>query len=152
MSKKMGLALLLCFWLSLSMGITGAAGETGHGTMNGGEGHDVPTPFEMVNQRFELAEGEIYALVGTVTLAYNYTDSGFKADPYLVLDLKKMGWLASAKRIEAPYYLLEGSSAQWGHYQGRRIKILAKARGNIISEKYKPEYILSLEPIAIEPK
>jgi hypothetical protein len=112
-------------------------------TATGGE---VPIPFEDSNQRVELADGEIYTLIGRVR---------FQLDtPYLEVDLGQHPWLANSKRKLSPVYPIDVSPSlpvDWKVLEGKLVKSYMRARGFITKLEFRPgveprlEYRIGLE-------
>src|SRR3954454_18586428 len=97
------------FALSLFAATTSLAAEPYKG------GDHLPTPFKLLNTKVELADGEQYVLEGTVVAGT------FNA--YLEVDLETHPWLATKKRKEFPYYVLEGGLSFWRKYEGVRVRV-----------------------------
>ena len=109
----------------------------------GGGGIDVPTPFQCVPAvKFELAEGEVYHLIGTVVFMAQSEHS--KRKPYLKLNLAAQPWLASTKRVHFPYYQLEGNPHLWKNRMGLEVEQAFKAHGHIVPTENGHEYVISL--------
>ena len=104
----------------------------------GGSG-EIPTPFAYSNQRVELADQEIYILVGRVQF--------WKGQPYFEVDLDEHPWLANEKRKEAPYYPLEWSKVNWKRWDLDRVQILVEAHASLTKDVNRFQYVLSLEPL-----
>ena len=119
----------------------------GGGEVCAAEGHDVPTPFEAVNQRFELADGEIYLLKGTVATASVWVEGREKEVPYLVLNLKDYPFLANARRVEAPYYPIEGDIIEWSEQKGRQVKLSFRAKSKVFASRSGYQQVIFLEPM-----
>ncbi|MEO5970092.1 MAG: hypothetical protein ABIQ95_09205 [Bdellovibrionia bacterium] len=135
----------------------------------GGGGHDVPTPFQLTQTKFELADGELYSLVGTivfapppVALVYQselqrpsytqfYGTNPKKLHPYFSIDLENHPWIANAKRVDSPLYYIEGTSNNWKKWEGTSVNLLCRANGRILLTSNGPEYAIQLEPIDAEP-
>jgi hypothetical protein len=89
-----------------------------------GGGGEMPTPFQILNQRVELADGEFYILEGqVVSLQLNGVDT-----PYLAIDLQEQSWLANNYRQNFPYYQLEGTWDYWNQFKGKTVKLSCRAR------------------------
>lgn len=117
-------------------------------TYSAGDGHRVPTPFDTANRRFELADGEVYLLYGTVVLLPSLVNDSGTLTPYLNIDFQRASWLKNAKRSQTPYYRLRESSFRWDDWNNNKKNILVKAHGEVIQEKNGiHEYEISLEPI-----
>jgi hypothetical protein len=101
-----------------------------------GDGHEVPTPFEMVNHRFELADGEDYALWGKVEW------------PYFRIDLKKHPWLSSSNRYEK-YYMIDDPTFQMKKWNLSYIRLYFKARVKIVERSGILQHSVSVEPRGI---
>lgn len=118
----------------------------------GGGGYDVPTPFDYVarmdgaNRRFELAENEIYDLIGRVVLLPAQEDDSGNIYPYLEIDLNHFGLLANSKRLSSPYYRLEGSAHDWKRWDRLPVRILVYARSHIIMGRKGLQNLISLDP------
>ena len=96
----------------------------------GGTG-TVPTPFDLMNRRAELADGEYYLLSGSVTFAASWGVNGLESRPYFEVDLKEQSWLASEKRKKNPYYPLEGPLDYWKGFAGKRLRLPCQAIAKI---------------------
>jgi|GEM_PF-2904152 len=99
-------------------------------TLRGGD-HGGPSPFEGMNQRFELADGEYYTLYGTIMIAPSA--NGQSPQAYLRVDLTREHWLASSRRIEMPFYPIEGDVSFWQKYEHRTVKFPCQAEGKIVT-------------------
>jgi hypothetical protein len=118
------------------------------GLYGGDRGHDVPTPFSMVNQRFELADGEVYHLIGRVVFlpspAWEHND----LVPYFQVDLNETPEIGNLLRSKVPYYRLEGSAVQWKKFEcDESLGFYFKAHGRVIRGKSSLEYSITLEPL-----
>jgi hypothetical protein len=111
---------------------------------NGG-GHDVPTPFEDANRHFELANGEIYSLVGKIIFLPDLTGVSEKDRPYFQVDLKTQPCLAHPERQASPFYLLEGPDTKWRNVNLTTLRLFAKAHGRVIPTPSGATYQISLE-------
>jgi hypothetical protein len=137
--------------------------------LGGGSGHDVPTPFQLTQTKFELADGELYSLVGTITFApapapyivqsalqrpsytQYYNTSAKKLRPYFSINLENHPWIANAKRIDSPLYFIESTSEKWKEWEDTSVNLLCRAHGRILLTSHGPEYAIQLEPIDAEP-
>jgi len=108
-----------------------------------GGGGEVPVPFGL-NQKAELATDELYVLMGKILI---YSQKGMEPRAFFQIDLQDHPWLASEKRINYPYYPIEGSAYTWKSYAGRKVKLMARAHGKIVTVSGKLEYVIFLEPI-----
>lgn len=97
-----------------------------------GTGHEVPTPFGIGNRKYELANGQIYTLVGRVNW------------PYFLVDLSRHPLLVSHGKLTKEY-LLEGSESEWKEMQHDYVKLTFRAHGKIFLEGSKPTYKITLE-------
>ncbi len=113
----------------------------------GGGDHDVPTPFDTIDSRFELADKGFYTLKGQIVFFTSQMDQSEMLRPYLHLNLEKYPWLANEARIKFPYYPLEGDMAMWKKYSTKVIKLMCRAHGQLIQGAKGPEYFISLEPV-----
>jgi len=129
--------------LAASMGPFAFAAD-GSGSCNGGE---VPIPFEDSNHRVELADGEIYTLIGRVRFLLD--------TPYLEVDLAQHPWLANSKRKLSPVYPIDGTPGlpiDWRLHEGKVVRTYMRARGFIARLEIRPGYEPRLEyRIALEP-
>jgi hypothetical protein len=121
--------------------------------LGGGSGHDVPTPFQITQTRFELADGETYSLVGTIV--FIPTPLGSEAEflqlrPYFSLNLKNHPLLANAKRVISPLYLIQGNVEKWKKWESRSVNLLARAHGKVHLTSKGLEYFIYLEEIDVE--
>ncbi|MCM2323942.1 MAG: hypothetical protein NDJ90_11840 [Oligoflexia bacterium] len=111
----------------------------------GGGSGEVPTPFDAVNQKVELADGEAYMLFGSVALVPFDDGFGERWKAYFEVDLKEHPWLGGEKRAKNPFYPLEGPINYWKQFRGMRIRLACDAKGVIITnEGAAPEYIIQL--------
>lgn len=85
-------------------------------------GGDVPFPFMEANQQFELADGSPYNLFGKVVISPALDGSGDWI-AYLVVDLKKHGWLLNDRRKADPRYPLMGSTRFWRQFDGAYVRL-----------------------------
>lgn len=108
----------------------------------GGGGGDVPTPFLSANTKVELADGEVYTLIGHIRL--------IRSIPYLEVDLNEHGWLAGAKRKAEPFYPLEASPSYWAQFEDARVKLTVEAHGVAVVVGERAVYALTLQPL-VEP-
>lgn len=113
----------------------------GYGPLGGG--NDGPSPFNGLNSKVELADGELYSLFGTVVFMNGY--------PFFNVDLKAHPWLANSKRAKMPYYQLEGSADFWKKYENSRIRFFCIAHSHIIQVQGGMDYVITLASTA-EPK
>lgn len=113
----------------------------------GGNGGEIPTPFEL-NRRVELADGEEYLLVGRIVFKTIATPDGVRPRPYFEIDLNQHPWLASARRKGSPYYPLAAPYGRWKSYDGVRVKMSSLAHGRILAENPRGglEYQIELSP------
>lgn len=88
----------------------------------GGEG-----PRLKGNTKVELAMGERYILVGTVTI-----EAG---DPLLNISFAKQPWLANRVRVKNPFYRIDDSAVNWRAYVDREITVIATARYTTWTDK-----------------
>lgn len=100
-------------------------------------GEEVPFPFEEVNRRVELADGEAYFLVGEII--WNQVQSMY----YFQVDLLQHPWLANLKRMKDPTYPLLSGLHNWERFAKKRVRLYVKARG-IVEEG---EYLIALQGI-----
>ncbi|MBI2712540.1 MAG: hypothetical protein HYX41_06790 [Bdellovibrio sp.] len=112
---------------------------------SGGGGHDVPTPFEVVNSKAELADGEVYQLAGVVFFDLSFSEIGYARAPFFNVDLNYSPWLANRARRAFPYYELE-EGFDWSRIEGKRVVALVRAHGKV---KFRaddtPYYSISLK-------
>lgn len=108
----------------------------------GEDGGTIPVPFEALNRKVELADGETYFLVGSVVF------DGLQ--PFLAVDLSAHQWLANRRRARNPAYPLEPSSlVNWFDYEGRSVRLRVKATGRIVSlDSGEFDYEISLQGLA----
>jgi hypothetical protein len=138
---------LFCVTISNHALAGGGVSALRGGACGGGGGNDVPTPFDVRNQKFELADGEIYVLFGRVIIGPSvYGDISQKV-PYLKVDLQKQGWLGNFQRREFPYYPIEADLKEWSLWEQKEVKVICKARGRIVWNNSQPQYVIYLEPI-----
>lgn len=116
-----------------------------------GGGGGIPTPFEAANQKAELADGEVYLLIGRVEIYPVLVNGAEKYRPFFMVDLDKHPWLANEKRRLNPTYVLQGSVNYWKQFRGMRIKLPCVAHGVIDTSGPTPEYRLHLGKLADRP-
>jgi hypothetical protein len=116
MNKVFGILLVTIF---LQGGIANAGGGRCPG------GGEMPGPFGCTNIHAELADGELYDLEGQVVMDPT-------GNAYLMIDLDKQEWLASAERQKSPYYPLEGNSSAWRQLNFQTVLLTAKADASIV--------------------
>jgi hypothetical protein len=105
-----------------------------------GGGGEIPTPFSS-NQKVELADGEIYSLVGTVKL--------YGGEAYFEIDFAQHPWLASAKRQSSPYYALSNPIDYWRKFEGAKLRLSVEAQGEIVlGQEAGPRYSIRLQLLA----
>lgn len=108
-------------------------------------GGDVPVPFGM-NSRVELADGELYMLLGRVRILPR--TAGSRAPRvYFEVDLQSHSWLDSKKRRMNPRYPIEGTPEQWQQYDGQRVKLSCRAIGRILQLDGAPQYVIFLQGV-----
>ncbi|MCC7441908.1 MAG: hypothetical protein IT285_09755 [Bdellovibrionales bacterium] len=109
---------------------------SGEGVLGG----EVPTPYADANRKVELADGEVYALVGRVVFPGN--------EPYLHVDLATHSWLENRRRLANPLYPLLSDGFDWRRYEGLWVVAQVKAVGRLVEDqKGDPLYELFLMPI-----
>jgi len=114
---------------------------------SGGNGHDVPTPFEDVNRRFELADGEIYALPGNLVSKSPLTNDDSSTQAYFAVEMEKYSWLTNSKRAEYRYYPLLISNYERVRASVMSGTLLCRAHGKIVKGRNGKQYQVFLEPI-----
>lgn len=108
-------------------------------------GGDVPVPFGM-NSRVELADGELYMLLGRVRILPR--TAGSRAPRvYFEVDLHSHSWLDSKKRRMNPRYPIDGTPEQWQQYDGQRVKFSCRAIGRILQLDGAPQYVIFLQGV-----
>lgn len=85
-------------------------------------GGDAPFPFLQANQLFELADGSAYNLYGKIVIA-RAPDGSDEWMAYLLVDLKKHGWLLNERRLEDPRYPLLGTLRFWRQFEGDYVRL-----------------------------
>jgi hypothetical protein len=124
----------------MSLLVSGSAVAAGPGDFGGGPG-EIPTPFLSSNQKVELADGELYTLVGVVRF--------FDGQAYLEVDMNEHPWLANQRRRSVPFYALESSPTFWKQYEGQRLRTYMEAHGSVVMPDGAPaEYVIRLQPLA----
>ncbi|MGK5084543.1 hypothetical protein WDW37_14705 [Bdellovibrionota bacterium FG-1] len=93
----------------------------------GGEGGGMPDPLSVYNQRVELADSELYLLLGTVRILPNWRGNSAQAQAYLQVDLKAHPWLTNQNHRAAALYPIEGKLGAWKPYDGIKVKLAARA-------------------------
>ena len=119
-------------------GVTESRGETRYvcdpGCMIGGGGGEggVPTPLTQ-NQKVELADGEEYLLVGWIRIEREPVtgEQNYK----LQVDFETLPWLASIRRKEDPYYLIQQDGSDLSRWANSRVKLRALAQGVVVGDK-----------------
>jgi hypothetical protein len=103
----------------------------------GGPG-DVPTPF-VSNEKVELADGEIYTLIGRFVIR--------EGNLWFQVDLEAHPWLANQKRKDFPFYRVIGTRVDLEPVAVRaeRVQALMKAEGAIVERDLRPLYRLGVE-------
>ena len=91
---------------------------------NGGE---VPIPFENVNLKVELADGENYSLLGRI-LILKFASEGNEERPYFEVDLEEHPWLATRARKAMPLYPLAGNVEVYRQYDKKRVRLNGSAQ------------------------
>ncbi len=126
-------------WVCLQFPVTVQA--RGPHLAGGATGGEMPSPLEDYNQKVELADGEIYFLAGKIVF--------FNEQPFFQVDLSIQPWLANSFRVENPYYSLEGSATLWHRYDGKKVKLLCQADGQIVNvQGLGLKYMISLRQVA----
>jgi hypothetical protein len=110
--------------------------EPGPNDHSYGGGGEIPFPFGVVNQRLELADGELYALIGTVVF-----EGG---TPFLEVDLDKHPWLANDRRLNDSRYPLECVGVNWRDFEGMKVRLFVEAHGKVLMEAGAAKYEISL--------
>ena len=84
------------------------------------DGERVPFPIQKANTKFELSEGETYLLNGTLVV--------MDGQVYFKLDLEIQPWLATARVVQFPYFLVDTvSMGTVKHLQGRLVQVAVVA-------------------------
>lgn len=105
-----------------------------------GGGGEIPHPFERVNQKVELADGEKYLLFGKVEF--------INGRPFLHVNLDLLPWLATHNRMTFPYYALSGSADYWHQFIATDMRITAIAHGVLqANPRGGATYVIVLSPI-----
>jgi hypothetical protein len=152
--------------LALAVGLTAAALALGAWTntvstrssraQEDGGGGEIPTPFDVPNQRAELADGEHYLLMGRVVpgprastdLAQHQQQAWFQPD------FDAHPWLATAKRLASPGYpIARGGWSDWSRYAQAPIRLSLRAKGRIVYDRAQgtSQYVIFLEPVGDTP-
>ena len=114
--------------------------------IGGGGGGEIPSPFNTMNQKAELSDGDLYFLVGRIVFGPPVTGSARK-QAYLEVDLNQHPWLANQKRKQFPFYPLEGSTKFWERLEGQVVRMACEAHAKIVTvEKGKSDYVIFLAP------
>jgi hypothetical protein len=133
-------ALLTALFAAAWCGIHGPsvrADEPPRPVVPGGE---IPTPFSDMNRKVELADGEVYDLIGRVVFP--------AAEPYLHVDLASHPWLENKRRASNPLYPLVTDDFDWKTYEGAWLTVQVKAEGRIVNDAQgHPTYDLYLVPL-----
>ncbi len=121
----------------------------GAGEAIGPCGGEIPWPFATLNQKAELADGEHYALNGTIIFTEGL--------PYFLVDFRAHPWLASERRTARPFYSLMGVVGFWKRYEGKYVQVVGEAQGVIAQDAgtrrffYEIGLVVANEPIITEP-
>lgn len=112
-------------------------------------GGELPVPFEKANKKVELADGEEYVLSGRVMLAQVGLKMGAQRGPVVFnIDLEEQPWLASASRVNNPFYPLQGAIEDWKDLlTAGKVKLSCIAHGVIRYIGSVPRYEIQLERV-----
>jgi len=102
-------------------------------------GGEIPFPFQAMNQKVELADGEKYTLIGRVVFELG--------EPYFNVDLELHPWLANQKRKDRPIYPLIASTVNWDSFEGQLVQIFVEAKGSVLLGLEKEHYEIFLKSI-----
>lgn len=95
----------------------------------GGEGPgELPSPFEGVNDKVELADGEYYYLLGTVHWASSSEAAIFEVDS------NAHPWITQKHKKANPRYALAGNPQVWKPFANHKVRLLILAHGRILSD------------------
>jgi hypothetical protein len=146
--KRIGnLALILSLMLTTAPD-TFARHSTKHSViLGGGASHDVPSPFQYQKNKYELADGEVYSLFGSITLLPSLSSDPRRQKAYFAVNLDDHPYLANINRVKSPLYLIEDAPENWIKWNGRSITLLCMAHGRILFTTQGPHYAIQLEPI-----
>lgn len=150
MKKGFKLSMIAIALQVLGLQNTNAGCDRDEIILGGSGGHDVPTPFQVRKTKFELADGEIYSLVGTLVIAPSYKGDSKKLRPYFSINLDSHPLLANANRVASPLYMIEGSADYLNKWEGESINILCQAHGRILVTDKGFEYAIHLVPLGVE--
>lgn len=127
-------------WVWMLLGLTVAVAT--HATEPIG-GKEIPTPFQELNRRVELAHGEKYLLTGWVRF--------IKDSVYFEIDLEEHPWLAHQRRVEYPYYFILNYPVARKDLKDARVWLRVEARGMVRrwDDPSRAEYQISLRMIDI---
>lgn len=108
-----------------------------------GGGGEVPYPFGL-NEKAELADGELYLLVGRFVILANNDSRLSRA--FFDVDLSEQPWLASRHRRINPLYPIDGPVENWVKYSdGKAYRFPCRAVGRIVNWDNQLQYVLFLQ-------
>ncbi len=95
-----------------------------HPESDDGDPGSIPIPFSSTNQKVELADEEVYTLVGAVAFINDR--------PHLKIDLEFHPWLATTYRMAFPFYPLTWTTlTTWQRLKGQKIRGVFRAKSQI---------------------
>ncbi len=117
-----------------------------------GMGGEIPTPFDNVNLKVELADGESYSLLGRI-LILRFPSEGGEERPYFEVDLEDHPWLATSARKAMPLYPLLGSVDSYRQFDKKRVRFNGTAQSKVrLVEGNRVVHEVSLKPAVRRPR
>lgn len=114
-------------------------------------GGEVPIPFEDLNQKVELADGEYYLLIGQISMDAPTFGIRQTPRPFIQIDLDEHPWLGNSKRKKNPYYPIIGLASEWRKYEGHRVMLYGQAQWVVrIDEDGIPRVTIWIEPLRMK--
>lgn len=108
-------------------------------------GGEIPSPFSL-NTKFELADGELYSLLGRVLLKE-------PGHAFFEVDTRFQPWLSHNKASGGNrIYPIKGFTDCWLRYKDTSVRLTFRAKGRIITNEFEmPTYEIFLE-VLTEPE
>ncbi len=102
------------------------------------ETKEIPTPFNEMNRKVELATNEYYVLNGWIRFV--------RDNVYLQIDLEDHPWLANQKRMNFPYYAIINFPANRKDLKDTRVTVRVQAKGVIgaVEGQERIDYMIQL--------
>jgi hypothetical protein len=151
--RSQGLSRL--FTIGAMMMILGLSAQTSYaehpscsrGDIYTGGSGDVPTPFGNVNQKYELADGEIYALPGKFVAVPPAGSASILSTLYFAVETESYSWLTNKTRYAFRYYPVEFNSNSDFRNSYVNGKFLCRAHGRIMQVNNMNVYVVYLQPL-----